>query len=194
MSGCRQGLASAAGDAPCVRAETMACGLQVGAKDALEAIAGFMNVTFACPKCDQSARVEISGDADSFHCPKCRQAFRVPETAVADGRLTRCLVCPSTDLFVRKDFPQRVGLAIVVVAGIAFLVLAARRNNFYLGAIVLIAALLIDALGYFLVGMVTVCYRCRSEFRDVPINPAHEPFELAVAEKYRGATPPQLHG
>jgi hypothetical protein len=108
--------------------------------------------------------------------------------------IEQCPTCGCRDLFVRKDFPQRVGLAIVVVAGIAFLVLAARRNNFYLGAMVLIAALLIDALGYFLVGMVTVCYRCRAEFRNVQLNPKHEPFELSIAEKYRGATPPQLHG
>ena len=108
--------------------------------------------------------------------------------------IERCPACECRDLFVRKDFPQRVGLAIVFVAGITFLVLAARRNNFYLGAIVLIVALLIDALGYFLVGMVTVCYRCRAEFRNVPVNPAHGAFELSVAEKYRGATPPQLHG
>ena len=108
--------------------------------------------------------------------------------------LEQCPTCGCRDLFVRKDFPQRLGLAIVLVAGVAFLVLAARRSNFYLGAIVLIAALLIDALGYFLVGKVTVCYRCRAEFRDVPINPKHEAFELSIAEKYRGAQPPQLHG
>jgi ABC-type dipeptide/oligopeptide/nickel transport system permease component len=108
--------------------------------------------------------------------------------------IEQCPKCGCRDLFVRKDFPQRLGLAIVFVAGIAFLVLAARRNQFYLGAIVLIVALLIDALGYFLVGLVTVCYRCRGEFRDVPINPAHGPFELSIAEKYRGAPPPQLHG
>ena len=108
--------------------------------------------------------------------------------------IDKCPKCGCRDLFVRKDFPQRIGLAIVLVAGLAFLVLAARRNNFYLGVLVLIAALLIDALGYFLVGMVTVCYRCRAEFRDVAVNPAHGGFELSIAEKYRGATPPQLHG
>jgi hypothetical protein len=35
---------------------------------------------------------------------------------------------------------------------------------------------------------VTVCYRCREEFRDVALNPQHEGFELAVAEKYRQQT------
>ena len=108
--------------------------------------------------------------------------------------IDKCPKCGCRDLFVRKDFPQKLGLSIVVVAGVTFLVLAARRSNFYLGAIVLIVAVVVDAIIYALVGRVTVCYRCRSEFRGVPINPTHHGFELSIAEKYRGATPPQLHG
>ena len=107
--------------------------------------------------------------------------------------IDQCPACGCRDLFVRKDFPQKFGLSIVVIAGVTFLVLAARRSNFYLGAIVLIIALLLDAAIYFFVGRVTVCYKCRAEHRG-PINPKHEPFELSIAEKYRGATPPQLHG
>ena len=99
--------------------------------------------------------------------------------------LAQCPKCGCRDLFVRKDFPQRLGMAIVVVAGLAFVALAASRSRFYLGAIVLSVAVIIDAAMYFLVGKVTVCYRCRAEFRDVPLNPRHGAFELAIAEKYR---------
>ena len=99
--------------------------------------------------------------------------------------LTECPNCGCRDLFVRKDFPQKLGLSVVVVAGVLFLVLAASRQRFYLGATVLLAAVLIDALLYAFVGKVTVCYKCREEFRGVPVNPAHDGFELAVAEKYR---------
>jgi hypothetical protein len=88
-------------------------------------------------------------------------------------------------MFIRKDFPQRFGLGVVVVAGVAFLYLASSRSRFYLGAAVLLAAALIDAVLYWLVGSVTVCYRCRHEFRGRPLNPTHEGFELAVGEKYR---------
>lgn len=95
---------------------------------------------------------------------------------------------------MRKDFPQKTGMAIVLVAAIAFLILAAWRSSFYLGAVVLLIAALADALLYALVGRVTVCYRCRAEFRDRPINPRHEGFELAVAEKYRGGPIPPTHG
>jgi len=102
-----------------------------------------------------------------------------------DGYLSRCPQCGCSELFIRKDFPQRLGLAIVVVAGVAFLALASSRSNFYLGVCVLLAAVLIDAVLWWFVPRITVCYRCRAEFRDVPVNPAHDGFELAVGEKYR---------
>ena len=100
--------------------------------------------------------------------------------------LTACPDCGCRDLFVRKDFPQKLGLAIVILAAAAFLVLAANRSTFYLGVLVLLVAMVLDAALYWFVPKVTVCYRCRHEFRDRPINPEHEPFELAVGEKYRG--------
>ena len=99
--------------------------------------------------------------------------------------LKSCPKCGCADLFVRKDFPQKLGLAIVVGASLTFLVLASRPRYFYVGALVLVVAVIVDAIIYLLVGKVTVCYRCRAEFRGAPINPAHEGFELAVAEKYR---------
>ena len=96
-----------------------------------------------------------------------------------------CPECGCRDLFVRKDFPQRTGLAVVVAAGVAFVVLAASRATFYLGVWVLVAAAAVDALLYLFVPRVTVCYRCHATLRGVPPNLAHGPFELAVAEKYR---------
>jgi len=109
----------------------------------------------------------------------------MPETPPDEPFLTRCPACGCRDLFVRKDFPQKVGLAIVIVAAVAFLVFASSRQHFYIGVIVLIVAMLIDAAFYWFVPKITVCYKCRSEFRNRPVNPEHEGFELAVGEKYR---------
>jgi len=105
--------------------------------------------------------------------------------APAKPPLTVCPSCGCRDLFIRKDFSQKLGLAIVAVAAVAFLVLAAWRNTFYLGVWILLAAAAIDLVMYFFVPKITVCYKCRAEFRDVPINPEHHGFELAVGEKYR---------
>ena len=102
-----------------------------------------------------------------------------------DVRVESCPNCGCRELFIRKDFPQKTGLLVVVVAAVAFLVLAANRGTFYLGVWVLLAAAAVDAALYLLVPRVTVCYRCRAEIRGVPLNPRHGPFELAVAEKYR---------
>jgi hypothetical protein len=99
--------------------------------------------------------------------------------------LHACPACGCKDLFVRKDFPQKIGLAVVVLAAGSFLVLAANPRTFYIGVWILVAAAAVDAVMYFFVGKVTVCYKCRGEFRDAPLNPEHEAFELAIAEKYR---------
>jgi uncharacterized protein (DUF983 family) len=107
------------------------------------------------------------------------------DTARTSNSLDTCPNCGCRDLFVRKDFPQKIGLMIVAVAALAFLILAAWRSSFYLGLAVLILATVIDAILYFVVPKITVCYRCRAEFRDLPINPKHEGFELATGEKYR---------
>jgi hypothetical protein len=98
--------------------------------------------------------------------------------------LETCPKCGCRDLFVRKNFPQVLGLSVVISAAVAFVVLAAWRQTFWLGASVLLIAACVDAILYLLVPKMTVCYRCRAEFRG-PVNPSHTGFELAVAEKYR---------
>lgn len=103
---------------------------------------------------------------------------------MTDQPLQTCPKCGCRDLFVRKDFPQRLGLTVVVVAAVSFLVLAAWRQLFWIGALVLLAAVIVDAVLYLWVPKITVCYRCRAEFRG-PLNPAHEGFDLSVGEKYR---------
>jgi hypothetical protein len=98
--------------------------------------------------------------------------------------LESCPKCDCRDLFVRKDFPQVLGLSVVISAAVVFLVLAAWRQTFWLGASVLVISVIVDVILYAFVPKMTVCYRCRAEFRGC-INPKHGSFELAVAEKYR---------
>ncbi len=109
----------------------------------------------------------------------------MPEHEQTGAPLSNCPRCGCGEFFIRKDFPQKVGIAIVIVAGVTFLVLAASRRWFYLGALVLLAAVVVDLVLYAIVPKITVCYRCRAEFRNVPLNPEHGGYELAVGEKYR---------
>ena len=52
-----------------------------------------------------------------WSAPNVDEPIRMPAGAIEDSRLSRCLVCPSVDLFVRKDFPQRLGVGLVAVGG-----------------------------------------------------------------------------
>lgn len=143
-----------------------------------------MNVTFACPRCEQSARVEVPEGAVTLACPACRGEIVLPPDAYADGEVRRCLVCPSTDLFVRKDFPQRVGVAIVVLG----FVVSCITWNYYLPYwtfAVLFATALIDVVLWFIVPNCLHCYRCDAQYRGLSGLEKHEVFNLETHERYR---------
>jgi hypothetical protein len=143
-----------------------------------------MNVSFACPRCEEGVRVEVSAGAGSLTCPQCAGEIAVPEGAYVGGELNRCLVCPSTDLFVRKDFPQRVGAAIVI-AGFA---LSCVTWNFYLTYwtfAVLFATAAIDIVLWFFVPNCLHCYRCDAQYRGLKGLEKHDGFNLETHERYR---------
>lgn len=100
------------------------------------------------------------------------------------GYLRRCPVCGCREVFVRRDFPQKLGMAVVVVAGVIATALFAM-NKLYWAMGVLGATVVIDAIAVLMAKRCLVCHRCRSEFRDTPIAEDHEGFDLAVGEKYR---------
>jgi hypothetical protein len=49
---------------------------------------------------------------------------------------------------------------------------------------VLLGCAVVDALLYKLLPEVTICYKCQSQYRQVSPNPAVQPFELGLAEKF----------
>jgi hypothetical protein len=102
--------------------------------------------------------------------------------------LSVCPECGCRDLFVRKRFPQKAGLGLVIGAAVAFLILAARRETFYLGVAILIGVVIVDLILYPFFGNTTECYRCRRNFPQAPMNREHHGFDLATAEKYRQRT------
>jgi len=104
-------------------------------------------------------------------------------TAVRDqDHVDVCAVCGGRELFVRKDFPQTLGLAIVIVFGL--IAIYAFSVSVVIAWGVLTLAALIDLAIYCLVGQVTTCYACRAEYRKCALNTAHEGFDLATSEKY----------
>jgi len=143
-----------------------------------------MNVTFSCPRCDATATAEFAADAPSIDCPHCHAALEAPAAAWADHELRRCRVCGSGDLFLRKDFPQRLGLTIVV-AGFAASCVTWYFYWTYLTFAVLFATALADMGLFFIVGESLVCYRCQAEYRRLTHRAEHGPFNLETHERYR---------
>lgn len=108
----------------------------------------------------------------------------VDAMADGNGRVQRCLVCPSTDLFVRKDFPQRLGVLIVAV-GIIGSSIAWYHAHLLWTFGILFATALIDVLLYTLVGDALMCYRCQAQYRGVAEMDSHGLFDLETHEKHR---------
>ncbi len=146
-----------------------------------------MQIRYHCPTDGCVAIIEyepLEASGPTMECPRCRVShpMRLSDSIRRDHLVDQCVVCGGKELFIRKDFPQRIGLAVVVVFGLAAL--------YYFSISVLIAwsilaaAVLIDLLIYAFLGKVTTCYACRAEYRKCPLNPAHEGFDLATSEKY----------
>ncbi len=146
-----------------------------------------MQIRYHCPNDTCVAIIEyepLEGLTDPIECPRCHQRHpvRVSEDMRHNNRVDQCAVCYRNELFVRKDFPQWLGVLIVVVFGLVALYFF--RVSVIKAWFVLIAAVLIDLVIYQVVGKVTSCYACRAEYRKCSLNPDHEGFDLATSEKY----------
>src|SRR5438270_9174607 len=134
-----------------------------------------MNVTFRCPHCDQLASVEVTATECELACSQCHTKWPLAEDAAA-GNLSRCLVCPSTELFIRKDFSQSLGVAIVVAGVVASSLFWAYHKPYWTYA-VLFATALIDVVLYFTVGNLLQCYRCQAQYRGIDEIENHAGFD-----------------
>jgi hypothetical protein len=117
-------------------------------------------------------------------CPRCRRehAITVTDAMRSEHRVDRCAICGGREMFIRKDFPQRLGLVIVVTFGLAAIYFF--TVSVLIAWSVLAAAVVIDLVIYAFLGKVTTCYACRAEYRKCVLNPAHEGFDLSTSEKY----------
>ncbi|MFQ5463402.1 MAG: hypothetical protein ACE5E5_12355 [Phycisphaerae bacterium] len=146
-----------------------------------------MQIRFHCPNETCVAIIEyepLESCGDSMRCPRCKVEHKMVVTdSVRDqAMIERCAVCGGRELFIRKDFPQGFGMAVVIVFGLAALYYF--NESILISWSILGTALLLDLVIYFLVGKVTTCYACRAEYRKGVLNPNHEQFDLATSEKY----------
>ncbi len=102
-----------------------------------------------------------------------------------DG-LRSCAWCATDDLYLQKDFPQGLGLLIVIV-GFAISTVFWYFEQPIPAYVVLLASALLDMILYYRVPDVTICYRCLGQYRGVGSNfeGRFRPFDLAIGERYR---------
>ena len=143
-----------------------------------------MNITYRCPGCQATLRSEFTAESAELNCPHCGQGVAIPEGAVQGGRIERCLVCPSTDLFARKDFPQKLGVALVILGFGASCITWAHYQVFWTFAILFLTAF-VDLVLYVVMGQSLTCYRCGAQYRGSADIERHGGFNLETHERYR---------
>ena len=130
-----------------------------------------------------SGGFEPSGSAACRGCAA-GLTFR-PESFEGDG-LRACPLCATDDLYVQKDFPQGLGLAIVIV-GFAVSTVFWYQDRPVPALGILLVSALVDMALFYVVPDVTICYRCLSQLRGGGANPGgrFKAFDLALGERYR---------
>ncbi|MBI3865289.1 MAG: hypothetical protein HY290_25730 [Planctomycetia bacterium] len=143
-----------------------------------------MQVLFNCPGCEQTRLAAIDSQTETIGCPECRWSRPIPPGAIQAGAPQACLVCGCGDLWRQKDFPQKLGLAIVALGGI----LSTIAFSLYMPLTslgVLLAFALADLLLFTFMKDVLVCYSCHARYRNAELRDDHPRFNLETAERYR---------
>ena len=146
-----------------------------------------MQITYRCPECGRDNRADQLEQQEALICRGCGQGITVPAAAIGEGRVQRCVVCPSHEMFVRKDFPQKLGVGIVVVGLAASCVAWGFGYRFWTYG-VLFATAAIDAFLFLIFSDCLQCYRCGARYRGPGITERHEAFNLETHEKHRQMT------
>ena len=141
-----------------------------------------MKIRFACPTCTRTDQAQLPTVGD-WQCPRCDHIVALPREAVT-AVAEHCLLCGNHELYRKKDFPHWLGMAILATACFGSVIPYALHRPVWTWAI-LIGSAVIDGGLYLLVGDVSVCYRCATEYRQLPAGVVHPPYELEIGERYR---------
>jgi hypothetical protein len=151
-----------------------------------------MRITYACPACGTTVTHDQLESGPALGCPACQAALPIPGDAIVHNpaddsgplRLRRCIVCPSTELFRRKNFPQRLGVAIVV-AGLAASCVAWGMRELVATFAILFATALLDVVLYVVMPECLTCYRCGARYSGDGVTESFGGFDLETHEKHR---------
>ena len=127
---------------------------------------------------DCGAIVTIDGDVPAtVQCESCSEIVTLhPENVTANGGLTGCASCGHPELYRKKAFPPALGLGIVVLAA----VFAPFTNYISLGV-----GALVDAILYWMMPEVVVCYVCNAHHSRFNPEPKHPRFDREIDERLK---------
>jgi hypothetical protein len=77
---------------------------------------------------------------------------------IEQGLLKDCPVCTRQDFYKQKDFNRKIGVALFILAAIL---------SFWTYGLSLVALYLVDLFLFRKLPMVAICYKCRTNFRNV---------------------------
>ncbi len=102
-----------------------------------------------------------------------------------EQHLRHCPACGCEELYVRHEMPRLTAFVMVAMAAVIAIVMLGLGQLTH-ALIVLGVVGLIDAGVYlFFSGKVMVCYRCRSEYRGMPIGRDAKVWETSQEDRYR---------
>lgn len=102
---------------------------------------------------------------------------------ISGSRVDVCSRCGTTAFYVQKDFDQRLGCAVLAAgAAIAFGVSWRFGGIWFVPVLLAIAA--VDLVLARRIQPVVICYRCDTEYREVPGASALRAFDPHVAERF----------
>jgi len=145
-----------------------------------------MELTYQCPECEAVNRVAGAESAPEFTCNACGYKRQGKAGSIVAEGVCHCPYCGTEKLYIQKDFPQGLGL-LIVISGFAlatyfwFLVRPMATYG------VLIASALLDLFLWKKVPDVAMCYRCLGQMRGPDVKPLGRfgPFDLEVGETFR---------
>jgi hypothetical protein len=104
-------------------------------------------------------------------------------SVIAGSRVDACSRCGTTAFYVQKDFDQRIGCLVLGVSAAIALGVSWRFGGIWFVP-VLLAVAAVDFVLARRVKPVVICYRCDTEYRDVPDVSLVRAWDPHVAERF----------
>lgn len=106
------------------------------------------------------------------------------------GQLRRCIICGSEDLFQQRTFPQITPFVIVLAFALSLIGVLGFVTDIAI-LIAMTGVLLLDVAILFFARTRLVCYRCRSQYRDLQIADYHKRWDRATDARVRQGDSPR---